>query len=61
MTQQEIRFYKGIYKVTVERECERGVVVTAEEDIPLEIGITWKKGDQFVTTARLLHKQKKET
>jgi len=61
MTQQEIRFYKGIYKVTIIKQSKRSTLVEAQEDIPLIPNRNIVKGSQFITVTRLLHKHKKET
>jgi len=61
MTQQEIRFYKGIYKVTIIKQSKHSTLVEAQEDIPMTSTATIRKGEQFLTITRLLHKHKKET
>jgi len=60
MSEKETRYYKGIYKVTIIEEKDYSAIVRAEEDIPLTSLHTTKKGEQFLTITRLLHKQKKE-
>jgi len=61
---KETRFYKGIYKVTVISKplssFDTSYIVEAQEDIPMTSVATVRKGEQFLTITRLLHKQKKE-
>jgi len=56
----ETRFYKGKYKVTIITQSKHTCLVKAEEDIPMTSVATIRKGEQFITVTRLLHKQKKE-
>jgi len=56
----ETRYYKGIYKVTIIKQSKHSALVEAQEDIPMTSVATVRKGEQFLTITRLLHKQKKE-
>jgi len=60
MTQQEVRYYKGIYKVEIIKQSKHSVLVEAQEDISLSMCQKVLKGEQFLTVTTLLHKQKRE-
>ena len=61
MPQKEVRYYKGLYKITIDKISDWRALVTAEEPIPLTSSATIQRGEQFLTVTRLLHKEKKET